>query len=200
VRLDDVTVAADRVRLRWSFLDPEVLPTDPQPHTRRIRGELVVAMAPGPPARLAREWWAAAQLAAGRRYTSQIDADWEPGIPVVPKTWSAAEAWEALVGYLGSHGAEVRIGGDEIRVRRGDDETIYRIDPDEWAAYLAKPELADDPDTPDSATPVAFQIVPAATPLVEGLPQWAADELDEAAGAWGPVVGLVDGELVGLEG
>lgn len=191
VRLDNVEVVSDHVRLSWSFVDPEVLPDDPQPHTRRIRGELEVAMAQGLPAELARSWWTEVQLAAGRRYASQIDADWEPGHPYVRRVWNTDEAWEALLTHLGRYGAEVRVDGGEIRVVNGADETTYRIDPDEWATFLTRPETADSPG--DS------EIVPVGPPLVDGLPLWAVDELNEAAGAWGPVVGLVNGRLVGLE-
>jgi hypothetical protein len=35
-------------------------------------------------------------------------------------------------------------------------------------------------------------------PLVNGLPFWAVDELDETEGAHGPAVGLLNGRLVGL--
>jgi hypothetical protein len=35
-------------------------------------------------------------------------------------------------------------------------------------------------------------------PLVNGLPLWAVDELDEMEGAHGPAVGLLNGRLVGL--
>jgi hypothetical protein len=190
LRLDNLEVSGDRVRLWWSFIDPEVLPGDREPHRRRIRGELEVAMERGRPAEVATSWWAEAQLAAGRRYALQIDADWEPGEPYVRRVWSTDEAWQALLSHLGGYGAEVRVDDGTVRVVQAGEETVYVIDPEEWAAFLTDPEAID----PDGS-----EIVPVATPLVDGLPLWAADELAEAAGAWGPVVGLVGGRLVGLD-
>lgn len=190
LRLDDAVPVGDGVRLSWSFVDPEVLPHDRPPHGRRIRGELEVRATQGVPEEVARTWWAAAQLAAARRYKLQIDADWLPGEPFVRRVWTSEEAWQALLAHLGSHGAVVRVEDGEIRVGDGPEETIYRIDPDEWAEYLTDPETAEAPGDAD--------IVPVAGPLVDGLPLWAVDELDEAAGAWGPLVGLVDGRIVGL--
>jgi hypothetical protein len=190
LRLDDAAPVGQGVRLRWSFVDPEVLPHERPPHGRRIRGDLEVRVAQGVPEEVARTWWAEAQLAAARRYKLQVDADWLPGEPFVRRVWTTEEAWQALLAHLGSYGAVVRVEGREIRVRDGPGETVYRIDPDEWAQYLTDPEIAEEPGDTD--------IVPAANPLVDGLPLWAVDELDEAAGAWGPVIGLVDGEIVGL--
>jgi hypothetical protein len=66
---------------------------------------------------------------------------------------------------------------------------VYRLDPGAWAVYLNSPYLTD-PDWTD--------VVPAATPTVDGLPLWVVDELFEVAGSQGPVVALVDGRLVGL--
>src|SRR3954447_5637761 len=59
-----------------------------------------------------------------------------------------------------------------------------------WAAFLTDPEVTEED--------VDSEIVRVGTPLADGLPRWAADELAEAAGARGPVVGLVEGRLVGL--
>lgn len=66
-----------------------------------------------------------------------------------------------------------------------------QVDADEWAAFLADPEDAD--ASGDS------EIVPVGSSLVDGLPVWAVDELLEAAGAWGAMIGHVDGRLGGLE-
>jgi hypothetical protein len=191
LRLDNAEAVAGGVRLRWSFVDPEVLPGDREPHDRRIRGELEVRLRQGAKEEAARGWWAEAQLAAARRYKQQIDADWSPGEPYARRCWTTEEAWQALLTHLGSHGAEVHVEDREIRVARGAEQTIYRIDPADWAEHLTEPEdtgAADDSD-----------IVPVATPLVDGLPLWVVDELFEVAGAWGPVVGLVNGRLVGLQ-
>lgn len=190
LRLDNSEVVADGVRLTWSFVDPERHLGERRPHGRRIRGELEVRSVKGDPDEAARSWWAEAQLAAARRYKLQVDADWLPGEALVRRVWTTEEAWHALLVYLGGYGAAVRVERGEIRVTDGTEETTYRIDPDEWAAYLTGPEFTDDGSS---------EIVPAASPLVDGIPLWAADELMEAAGAWGPVVGLVDGRLVGLQ-
>ncbi len=191
LRLDNAEAVADGIRLRWSFVDPEVLPGDRGPHGRRIRGELEVRPSQGFQDEVARGWWAEAQLAAARRYKQQIDADWSPGEPYVRRIWTTEEAWQALLTHLGRYGAEVHVDDDGIRVVQGTEQTIYRIDPAEWAAYLTGPEVTEAADDSD--------IVPVGTPLVDGLPLWAVDELSEAAGAWGPVVGLVEGRLVGLQ-
>jgi len=191
LRLDDAEAVADGIRLRWSFADPDVLPGDREPHGRRIRGELEVRLSEGVQGEAARSWWAEAQLTAARRYKQQIDADWSPGEPYVRRIWATEEAWQALLTHLGSYGAEVHVEDGEIRVVRGTEETIYRIDPVEWAAYLTGPEATEAADDSD--------IVPVGTPLADGLPLWVVDELFEAAGAWGPVVGLVDARLVGLQ-
>ncbi|QNN51299.1 hypothetical protein [Nocardioides mesophilus] len=191
LRLDNAEAAAGGVRLRWSFADPEVLPGDREPHGRRIHGVLEVRLSQDVQDDVARGWWAEAQLAAARRYRQQIDADWSPGEPYVRRIWTIEEAWQALLTHLGRYGAEVHVGDGEIRVVRGTEQTVYRIDPAAWAGYLTEPEVTEAAADSD--------IVPVATPLVDGLPLWAVDELFEAAGAWGPVVGLVDGRLVGLQ-
>lgn len=191
LRLDNAEAVADGVRLRWSFVDPEVLPGDREPHGRRIRGELEVRLSQGDQDEVAWGWWAQAQLAAARRYKQQIDADWSPGEPYVRRIWTTEEAWQALLTHLGRSGAEVHVDDGEIRVVRTTEQTIYRIDPAEWAAYLTEPEVTE--------AAANSNIVPVATPGVDGLPLWVVDELFEAAGAWGPVVGLVNGRLVGLQ-
>ena len=186
LRLDASSVEGDSIRLTFSFLDPEVSGAGGR---RRIREVQQVAVDTGDPDRLARSWWGEVQLAAARRYRSQIDADWTPGAPYVPRTWTVDEAWRALLHYLGAYGAEVRVEGSEIRVRSRDEATVYRIDPDEWAAFLNAVDAKEWGDD---------EIVPAAT-VVDGLPMWAIDDLDETMGSRGPVVGLVDGRLVGLD-
>ena len=103
--------------------------------------------------------------------------------------WSRDEAWHALLGHLRTQG-RVLVESDEIRVVSGTEEIIYRIDAEEWAAHLTEPEAAEEPE--------GTEIVPVATRLVDGLPLWAVDELSEAVGAWGPVVGLRNGRIVGL--
>ena len=60
----------------------------------------------------------------------------------------------------------------------GTEETVYRIDAEEWAAHRTDPEAAEDPE--------GAEIVPVATRLVAGLPLWAVDELSEAVGACVP--------------
>jgi hypothetical protein len=107
------------------------------------------------------------------------------------RIWSPEEGWQALLDHLGRYGAEVHAEDGEIRVVRGTEQVIYRIDPAEWAAYLTGQEATEATD--DS------EIVPVGTPLLGGLPLWVVDELFEAAGAWGPVIGLVNGRLVGLQ-
>lgn len=75
---------------------------------------------------------------------------------------------------------------------RGTEQTIYRIDPVEWAAYLTYPEATETTDDSD--------IVPVGTPLSDGLPMWVVDELFEVTGPWEPaVVELVNGQLVGRD-
>lgn len=189
--LDNAEPMTDGVRLRWSFVDPEVLPGDREPHGRRIRGELEVPLSQDDQDEVAPGWWAQAQLAAAHRYKQQIDADWTPGEPYVRRLWTIEGAWQALLTHLGRCGAEVHVDDGEVRVVQGTEQTIYRIDPAEWAAYLSGAEVTEAADDSD--------IVPVGTPLVDGLPLWVVDELFEAAGAWGPVVGLVDGRLVGLQ-
>lgn len=189
LRLDDVQTVDDRVRLSWSFLDPEVLPGDHGSHERRLQGWLDVGPTSGDPIERAREWWAEAQLAAARRYALQIDADWHPGEPYVRREWARDEAWHALLSHLGTQG-RVHVESDEIRVVSGTEETVYRIEPEDWAAHLTEPEAAGEPEE--------TEIVPVAVRMVDGLPLWAVDELSEAVGAWGPVVGLRNGRIVGL--
>jgi hypothetical protein len=190
LRLDDVRVDGDSLAVVWSFVDPEV-PPSPESRGGRIRGTTVVEPSQGrTPDDAARGWWAQAQLEAARRYKRAIDADWIPGEPWARREWTVDEAWQALLTHLGTYGAEVRVEDGEIRVADADGEvTVYRIDPDAWAMYLNDLQGTDSGSSP---------VVPAALPLVDGLPLWATDELAEVAGAFGPLVGLLDGRLVGL--
>jgi hypothetical protein len=190
LRLAHVSVDGDSLAIDWSFVDPEV-PPSPESRGGRIRGTTVVRPPQGgTPSDAAREWWGQAQLEAARRYKRAIDADWIPGEPWTRREWTADEAWEALLTHLGAtYGAEVRVDHGEIRVADTDGEVVYRIDRDAWATYLNEAEGTDTGNA---------EIVPAALPLAHGLPLWVTDELAEVEGAWGPVVALVDGRLVGL--
>ena len=185
LRLDGTEGHGRGVRLSWSFIDPNVLPGEPTRHGRRVSGLLDV---PSDDPGAAGPAWAAVQLAAAHEYKRQIDADWEPGEPYVPRTWTADEAWQALLSHLESDGDEVVAVDGEIRVRHGTERVVYRIDPAEWAEHLTEPAAAWDPDS---------DVVPVGTPMIGGLPLWAVDELDEARGSGGPVVRLVDGRIVG---
>jgi len=191
LRLDAAEVVDDGVRVRWSFLDPEGSVAAHDSDERRVHGELRIPSTRGATDELARSWWARAQLDAAYRYKQQIDADWIPGKPFLPKVWTTEEAWQALLTSLGSGGDDVRVERGEIRVDDGTEVVTYRIDPDAWAAFLTGPDTGH----AQGETP----IVPAAHPLVDGLPLWAVDELNEVVGAFGPVVGLVAGQLVGIE-
>lgn len=165
LRLDDARVVADGVRLSWSFEDPESDLGEPVPHGRRLTGELDIRLPrdePGDPGEQARAWWASAQLEAAHRFKLKSDADWLPGVPYVATSWTVEQAWSALLGALATHGATVELDGDEIHVADEHETVVYRIDPEEWAAYLNGPEQTDAPDDP--------YVVPAAVPLVDGLP------------------------------
>lgn len=193
VRLDDVAPdGRGAVRLRWSFLDPEVRVGETASHGRRIKGELTFPAA-GDPRKAARAWWAEAQLAAADAYRQQVDADWIPGEPHVRRVWSREEAWEALLTHLRSSWDEVVVDDEGVRAvrdREGDrEEVLYRLDPDEWADHLTGPARTQASERSD--------VLPAAVPLQDGLPLWAVDELDEVAGAWGRAA-LVDGRFVRL--
>ena len=192
--LDHADVRADRVRLRWSYVDPEARSRDRGRPDRRVHGELVVPLSHARgDARdeVASGWWAEVQLAAAHRYRQQVDADWTPGEPYVPRTWTVDEAWHALRDHLAQHG-EVHDAEDGLRVVTGTEQIVYRIDPAAWAAYLTDPE-------PDETT-TDGDVVPAATPLTDGLPLWVTDELVEIVGADEPaVVELGDRGLVGRD-
>lgn len=192
LRLDSVEVTGQGVRLDWSFEDPESHPGDRRPHGRRIQGH-VVAPVPAPAtvsAELAREWWAEAQLAAAHRFKQHVDSDALPGEPYVRRVWTAEEARDALIAYLGAYGLPVIVEGDAIRVDDGTGAT-YLLDPQEWADYLTDPETS-------AAEDVWEHTVPTAQPLVDGLPLWVTDELGELSASGGTVT-LVDGALVTLD-
>jgi len=190
LQVDRIDVRGDEVSIGWSFLDPEVFPV-PSSEGGRIRGTLVVRATNDASAEeQARAWWSQAQLLAAREFKLAIDADWIPGEPVRPRRWSVAGAWAALLDYLADGAADVQVLEGEIRVTHPEWRSVYRIDPHEWADYLNRFE---------SAIPARNDyILPAAMPLVHGLPLWATDKLTEEEGAHGPVVALVDGRLVGL--
>jgi hypothetical protein len=188
LRLDGADVVGDTLRASWSFLDPEVMPGDPQPPVRRVRGETASSLH-SDEVGSERACWSEVQLAAAHRYKLQIDADWLPGESAVRQVFTVDAAWTALLDYLATHGAVVHARNGNVTVEDASGTTTYRIEPAEWADYLNSPEASDD-----------SEIVPAAAPLVDGLPLWAADRLEEAAGAWGPLIALINGELVGLRG
>lgn len=188
LRLDRVDVTVDAAHLQWSFLDPR------EPHVA-IRGQTRSVITRGRD-RTAQMAWAEAQLAAAHRHRDEVDSDLLPGVPYVAHHWSTDEAWAALLGHLAIRGVvEVQDAQIEFTHNEDTDEVItYRIDPVEWAAYLNASEIAIEPEEPD-----VTDTVPAATPMDHGLPLWASDDLAEASGAWGPIIGLIDGELVGLD-
>lgn len=193
LRLDDVAPdGRAAVRLRWSFVDPEVLVGETAPHGRRIKGDLTFR-AEGDPQEAARSWWGEAQLAAGQAFAHQVDADWIPGEPYVRRVWTREDAWEALLGHLRSVWDEVLLEDGGVRVvrdREGErDEVVYRLDPDRWADYLTDPVRTEPSE--------GSYVLPVATRMDDGLPLWAVDELEEAGGAW-TRVGLVKGRLVRL--
>ena len=190
LRLDTVDVTDDAVSLGWSFIDPED-PPDPGSLGGRVHGTLLMrADSDASVLEDATDLWARAQLQAAQRFKNAVDADWIPGEPVRRREWSVAEAWQALLDHVSAGEGDVQVVEGEIRVTSQERRSVYRIDPDEWAAYLNRVEAVDHP--------ADDYVVPAAMPLVDGLPLWAVDELEESEGAHGPVVGLVHGRLVGL--
>ena len=197
LRLDEVREAGHTVTVRWSFVDPEV-------HRGRPRGRLsgtatFTATGTGREAdALARSWWREVQLAAGHRFVRQVDADFLPGAVPRRDPWTAKEAWQALLRHLrASDPVVVEETDDGVRVVTGSEEIVYRFTPGEWADYLngvglpRSEEQVGDSDGDD--------VVPAATGPLDELPVWAVDDLDETAGAHGPVVTIVDGRLVGSD-
>ena len=190
LRLDTVDVTGDRVSLGWSFIDP-VDPPDPGSTGGRIQGRLLVRADPDAGVEEdATVWWAQAQLQAAQRFKDAVDADWIPGEPVRRRERSVAEAWQALLDYLSAEEGHLQVVEGEIRVTSQEWRSVYRIDPNEWAVYLNRVEAVDHP--------VGEYVLPAAMPVVHGLPLWAVDELVETQGAHGPVVALVNGRLFGL--
>lgn len=189
LRLDTVAVTGDRVSLGWSFTDPED-PPDPGSSGGRVQGMLLVSS--GSDANMqedATDVWAQAQLQAAHRFKNAVDADWLPGEPVRRREWSVAEAWQALLDHVSAGQADMQVVDGEIRVTSQGRRSVYRISPDQWAAYLNRAEAVD--------RPANDYVVPAAMPLVDGLPLWAVDELNETEGVHG-AVGLLNGRLVGL--
>jgi len=190
LRLDTVDVTDDAVSLGWSFIDPED-PPDPGSLGGRVHGTLLMrADSDASVLEDATDLWARAQLQAAQRFKNAVDADWIPGEPVRRRKWTVQEAWQALLDHLSAGEGDVQVVEGEIRVAGRERPSVYRIDPHEWATYLNRVEAVDHPGN--------GYVVPAAMPLVEGLPLWAVDELDETEAAHGPVVGLVSGRLVGL--
>jgi len=143
----------------------------------------------------ARRWWAKAQLEAAHAYALKIDADWMPGQPFVERVWDVDEAWAALLGHVRAYGGSVTEEADRVRVVHRGQETIYRFDPQTWADYLNG--IGEDPL--ESAADDDLAIVPAALPSVDGLPLWAVDDLNETTDTRGPIIGIVEGKLVGLD-
>ena len=110
-----------------------------------------------------------------------------PGVPYSGRTWTADEAWQALLVLLGRFGTAAQISDSEITVDDGHTTYVVRADAAEWAAYVSLPEQVTNDD-----------IVPTAVPLVDDLPLWVWDEMSETLGSAGPVIGLVDGRLCAL--
>ena len=180
LRLDGVEVADGACRLSWSYLDP----TD-RARGSRVRGETTVDISNLADEAVGSFCWDASQLAAAHRWKDELDGDEMPGVPYVGRTWTADEAWPALLVLLGRFGTATQTGDSEITVDDGDTtHVVLRVDAAEWAAYLSMPEEVTSED-----------VVPTAVPLVDDLPLWAWDEMFEALGSLGPVIGLVDGRF-----
>jgi len=177
LRLDDVVVDGDAVTMAWSVADPSYADRGDRWHGTTT----VTAPLAGEPGEVC---WAAAQLAAAHRWKQELDGDEMPGVPWTPRVYTVDDAWQALLRYLATHGEVRKTGPGEITV---DDEagTVVRLDPVAWAAYLSD----------DDAQPASPDTVPTGGREVDGLPLWAADELDEEIGSAGPVIGLVRGRL-----
>jgi hypothetical protein len=192
LRLEGIEVGPDQVVVQWSFRDPETPSGAPD---RRLPGTTILNLRDGTGSSDPQHWWAKVQLDAGHAYKGRIDADWVPGQPVVPRVWGAEEAWGTLCAHLRVDADSVEVLTDEIRATRLGEVTTYRFTPQAWADHL-NAIAADDPEPDDY--PTYFGVVPAAMPLVDGLPLWATDELFEVEGTWGPgTIGIVDGRLVG---
>ena len=183
LRLDRVEAVDGACHLWWSYRDPTGESSD-----GRVRGETSTDIRNISDGDVGELCWDAAQLAAARRWKYELDGDEMPGIPYVARTWTIDEAWRALLVMLSRYGTVSETGDREIAVRTADaTELIVRLDPAEWAAYVALPEEVTDDD-----------IVPTAIPLVDDLPLWVSDEMFDVLGSSGAVIGLVDGRLRAL--
>ena len=179
LRLDGVEEATGACRMSWSYADP----TD-RARGNRIRGETTVDISDLPDEEVGELCWDASQLAAAHRWKYELDGDEMPGVPYTGRTWTAHEAWQALLVLLRRFGTPNETGDGEITVEDGDASHVLRLDPAKWAAYVSLPEQLTRED-----------IVPTAVLMVDDLPFWVWDEMFEALGSGGPVVGLVDGQL-----
>lgn len=179
LRLDGVEVAKGACRLSWSYLDP----TD-RASGNRVRGETRVDISNLSDEDVGEFCWDASQLAAAHRWKDELDGDEMPGVPYTGRTWTASEAWQALLALLDTFGTATQTGDSEITIDHGDATHIVRLDAAEWAAYVSMPEEVTWGDT-----------VPTAVPMVDDLPLWVWDEMSEELGSHGPVIGLVDGRL-----
>jgi hypothetical protein len=183
LRLDRVKAADGACHLWWSYRDPTGESSD-----GRVRGETSIDVRNISDGDVGGLCWDAAQLAAAHRWVFELDGDEMPGVPYVPRTWTIDEAWRALLVMLSRYGTVSQTGASEITVRDSDGtDLIFRLDPAEWAAYVALPEEVANDD-----------IVPTAVPLVDDLPLWVSDEMSEMLGSSGAVIGLVDGDLRAL--
>ncbi|MFY0405444.1 hypothetical protein [Solicola sp. PLA-1-18] len=200
LRLEQVNSTADGFKLRWSCFDPIAWANRdlPSKEQARMRGTVRVGLKVGDPETTARAWWARTQLAAARRYARHLDADWEPGVPWVNRTWTIDEAWKALTEYLTGPRRRVHTEEDGVHVSFDDPDRldeVYEFKPREWAAYLR--EFTSTTLGPLEPGQVGdSEIVPAAIPLIDGLPLFVTDELSEMMGSKGPAVTLVDGRIV----
>lgn len=199
LRIDQVGEAGPgRLQVTWSFVDPESYEGDDPSSPRRLRQETTLAVPrSGRPEDGAAQWWNEIQLAAAHRYKRAVDADWIPGAaPEAPTARSVAELWQDLLNHLGTYDTVINAEPGNVRVReRGGHVVVYEFTPEEWAAYLRP--APDEDGAPDAARVDPSPIVPAAVPLVGGLPLWVDDELLEVAGSRGSPIRLVDGRLVG---
>ena len=197
LRLDEVSEADGVVSVRWSFVDPEVHQGRSQ---GRLRGsaEFTVRGGRREVDGLARSWWREVQLAAGHRFVRQVDADLVPGAQPRRHPWTVEEAWQSLLEHLrASRPVTVEETDGGLRVVTYSEEILYRFSPDQWADYLNGVGLPRSEEQVGGSD--GDDVVPAATGPVDELPVWAADDLDETAGAHGPVVTIVDGRLVGSD-
>ena len=179
LRLDGVANGDGACRLSWSYVDP----TD-RASGKRVRGETTVDISSLQDEEVGQFCWDASQLAAAHRWKYELDGDEMPGVPYTGRTWTADEAWQALLVLLGGFGAAAQTGDGEITVEDGDRTHVFRLDAAEWAAYVSMPEQV-----------TWHDVVPTAIPMIDDLPLWVWDEMSEALGSGGSVIGLVDGRL-----